>query len=320
MMTAESLNTPAYDQFEVGTLELHSLIREGKHDSAEAEALRDRLAGSQAKMTPEQRRFGSGLSADLYMLNPNDGEVLEPATDGRSAYELGLAIKAAWDCHDWAAALSHLRQSPRLFPPNQVAFLRARANGELGRPSVALAFIRHAQHLDPSNTTYPILEMEFLARSGRVADVTSLAWQYLNDPTRPARILSYSASHVFLSTRHLDDTVAQPILKKLTEILRPRIERLQGSGTPEVVELLTYAHMTLGACLEGMGRFEESRAEYEAALLSPSRHPDDVFLQNQLRAYLLQQFGNGSTTASSARFDLFDLVTSTKQAAFEHAA
>ena len=92
-MTAESLNTTAYDQIERATLELHEMIRTGRGDTAGADHLRDWMLDPWERLTHEQREFSGDVSADLYMLNPDEGEIYEPVSDEeRSPSRLGLAI------------------------------------------------------------------------------------------------------------------------------------------------------------------------------------------------------------------------------------
>jgi hypothetical protein len=242
-MNAETLNTPAYDQFEEGTLKLHELIRMGRESSAEANEVRDWLYGPWELLTPEQRNFGNGLSADLYMLNSDDGEVLEAATDEeRSAKRLGLEIEAASDRNAWGQVLTLLRKGPEFFPPGHVAYLRARAYGELGRPLVALAFIRHARTLDAAKPSCGVLEIEYLRASGRERDAVELARRHVGNENTPVKLAMYAAGVVFDSTRALSDAEGKATWEFLARVLR----RLLGPALTEDPSLMPSGYLILG--------------------------------------------------------------------------
>ncbi len=285
-MNAETLNTSAYDQFEQGTLKLHELVRLGRESSAEANGLRDWLYGPWEQLTSEQRDFGNGLSADLYMLNSQDGEVLEAATDEeRSAQRLGLEIKAAWDRRAWAQALMLLRKGPAFFPPSHIAFLRARAYGELRRPLVALAFIRHARALDATKPSYRVLEVEYLREAGLGREAVNLARRYIEDDKTPVKLGIYAAGVVFENTRALPDADGRETWGFLARVLR----RLLDDAVAEDQSVMPAGYSILGACHDGLGQREDAAQSYRAAL-QLLRNAEDHGAYAALAAYVADRF------------------------------
>ena len=268
MITAETLNGPAYDAFEAGAAELHRLIRTGQDNSDAANAIRDWLDGPWTAMTPEQRQFGNALSGDLYMLNPDDGEVFEPATDDeRSPQRLGLAILAARERQEWGTVLEMLRKGPIDFPVDFVAFLRALAFEKLGRPAVALAFAQHANRLSPRNDAYQSKELLLLIHLGRTDEMAALAWKYLDDPVSPVKTVVFAASELTLATRSKAGPAARPELERIAEAVRSVLGRLpELAGDPTEAATSAQAHLTLGYCLEHLGDAAAAREQHEAAL------------------------------------------------------
>lgn len=296
MITAETFRSPAYAQFESGTLQLHATIRAGRLNSPEADDLREGLADLWPDMTPEQRQFGNAFSGDLYMLDANAGETFEPATDDeRSPHQLGMAIKATWDRRDWADALALLRKGPTFFAPPVFASLRARAYGQLDRPAAALAFVRHARRLDPASATYRMLELEWMMGVGQVTDATSLAWLYALDPGEQANVVLVASGLLIGATRDLDDPTAQPAIDRLVSALRGVVARLSMAHTvahteADVDDVLATARLQLGACLEPTDP-QAARSEYQAVVRSPARDLSGSVMRAQVADYLRRRFG-----------------------------
>ena len=308
MITADTLRTPAYDDFEIGTLELHAMIRDGQGDGRAADELRHWLEGPWMSMTPEQREFGNGLSGDLYMLNPDDGEVFEPATDEeRSPQRLGLAILAARDRRDWATVLDLLRRGPLGFPPDYLAFLRARAYGELGRTAIAVAFSRHAQRLNPTETAHRLIEMDLLDQGGHTADAAAIARAWMADSALPADSRILAAGRLFAETRGTDQQAVRPVLEQVADASRAALAAIPAG--PDAEEFSTYAHLLLGGCLDRLGESEAARAEFDRVLEMPPRDWDGFVAHAALRAYVGQRFGTGTTESHPSSDVLFGIVS-----------
>lgn len=313
-MNADTLRTRAYDEFEQATLRLHELIRNGEDASEEAERLRDWLFDPWKTMTPEQRDFGNGLSSDLYMLNPTEGEVLEVVSqEERSPRRLGVAIKSAWDRHDYAGVLSLLRRGPEFFPPNHLAYLRARAYAELGRPRVALAFIRNAISLDPVNATYKVLEIHLLRALGREGEAIDLARRYIANANTPAKLIVYAAGVVFESTKGSSDADAQPTWRQLANILQTAL----GAAVVEGPSLTAAGCVTLGACYDALGENDAAIQTYRAALMllrDLNEHVASAALQDYIRERFRPQLDpNASVSVESrnVKFALTSMLTET---------
>jgi tetratricopeptide (TPR) repeat protein len=312
-MKAGTLHTAAYDEYERGLLVLHQLSLAGQDGSPAADQLRDRLLAPWSHLTPEQREFGDGVSGDLYMLEPTEGEIHDPASDEeRSPQQLGRAIKSSLDRRDWFAILQLLRKGPAFLPPYYVAHLRARAYQALGSPAVALAFARHAHRLDPDNVVHRLMELELLDAAGQPAEADAIAWNCLV-VGRPAALVLAAASRLLLQTRDQAPDVGRTTTERLAVALQGVIRSDGLASDADAAELAAFAHLLLGVCFDQLGDATVSRREFEACIAIPARDLGGFASHARLREFLHNRFGDGPKPASAdQRFALFDIVSDLK--------
>ena len=191
-------------------------------------------------------------------------------------------------------------------PPDYVAFLRAHAYGQLGRVSVALAFIRFARQLAPADVDVRVVEYILTARAGPPGPAAALAWQHVEAGT-PARLVVVAAGHLFRDTRGQQTDVARPTWQRLAEALRRAIDSDELRADDDADEVMPYAHRLLGGCLDGLGD-PAARAAYAIVLATRPRSPGRVAFQVTLGDYVRRRFDaptpTASRTADMTRFDL----------------
>jgi hypothetical protein len=139
-----SLLTPivdtAYREYADLLLRRHHLLAEGKEDTAEAEAIDDRLTELWETLDEAQRSSLNGMSSDLHWVrrrgvSPPKGRKPEDVTQAdREQLAQAETVK------DWHAVLHHLRVCAPAMPPNLLAQLRAAAYGEIGLATFAGIF------------------------------------------------------------------------------------------------------------------------------------------------------------------------------------
>ena len=298
-MTPDDLESPAYDDLERGTLELHQMIRQGQGDTIEADGLREWMCGPWDRVTDAQREFADNLSGDLYMLNPDAGEMYDPVPDEeRSPQRLGLSIALAQQRHDWAGLLDLLRRGPTFVTPQWVAYWRAYAYDQLGRPAVALAFVRFARELDPADVDTRLLEFAILGRATSPEQVDAAAWAYV-DAGHPPRMAVVAAGHLFRATRDQDDAVARSTARRLANALRRLVDGDDLRRDPDADVARPYAYLLLAACLDRAGDPAAARPAYEVAMATTPRTSDRSASLAALKAYVGQRFDPSAATPIS---------------------
>jgi|ERR1043166_7561788 hypothetical protein len=127
--------------------ENHDLIAQGKGDSAEAEALADRMDAPWYAMTVDEQLRMRGLSADLYALREGGPKRIEMSSEQLAAWQKrAKEAKRQSDSCDVAAALAFFREPiPLTLPRHIIPFLQARCWEKLGDPETADIFLREAE-------------------------------------------------------------------------------------------------------------------------------------------------------------------------------
>ena len=144
-MSALFFGNSYFVKLEELTRQLHHLIADGKCDTEEADAVRDKMDTPWLRLNGEERECLNGLSADLYMLS--NEEVFEPLD--RSKAQLASELESALCCERWTEALALLRKNADVVTTEQRAIVRARAYEALGHHDTALLFLTYAVSLIP---------------------------------------------------------------------------------------------------------------------------------------------------------------------------
>jgi tetratricopeptide (TPR) repeat protein len=161
--------TPTHYQESVRLLrELHSLMAQGNSETDEADRVRDLMDDHWYQMSPVQIRRVEGLSADLYTLTdllPPPQQLTQQAID-----EFQHLSSTAVRNEDWERLLELLRDRGLPYPPDRVAFLRARCWENLGDLETALLFLEKALALSPDDAEYRLALMRIRSRLGCSTD------------------------------------------------------------------------------------------------------------------------------------------------------
>src|SRR6266404_4562620 len=92
-------------------VEMHRLIAQGKGDSAEAEALADRMDASWYAMTAREQSRMRGLSSDLHALRENNTKRVDMTPDQLAAWQHAARAYTPGEILDADAALDFWRRA-----------------------------------------------------------------------------------------------------------------------------------------------------------------------------------------------------------------
>jgi tetratricopeptide (TPR) repeat protein len=141
-------------------LSLHQLRIEGKHDSDEADLIREQSEKSWNEMSDLEQELFRGISEDLYSisdpvpeLQPINPQVQKNLTPLRQAFENG----------DWQKILELLRRWKNYIPLSKLSIFRSIIWREWREPKIALEFARHASFLEPDNQDFKSQWLNLLA-------------------------------------------------------------------------------------------------------------------------------------------------------------
>lgn len=123
---------------------LHLLMSTGQGDSAEADAIRDRMDEPWGHLDEVQVKRVRGLSADLYSLEADPAQPRELAALTAEDRQKLRDLSAAEERGDHDAVLQLLREVEPALEPSLVANLRGSTWHELGFPEIASLFLKWA--------------------------------------------------------------------------------------------------------------------------------------------------------------------------------
>jgi tetratricopeptide (TPR) repeat protein len=210
---------------------LHRAIKEGWDETAEGEALRERMDEPGRGLSREEITSLNGISADFYSLTeipvPDSQEVTaEAMADLKSALE---ARKSS----DFNRSLELLRKHAECSPPASLAYLRGHIWLDAGEFAIATEFLQRASELDPENPNFRYIALHSLWKSDpdRAA---GLARAILSDPGRnPPGLVIKAADILIHQPWTLPVDQARRELKSLIPTLQNSIFRLVTSGEGE---------------------------------------------------------------------------------------
>jgi hypothetical protein len=177
-----------YREYERMLVELHTLIAQGKGDSAQAIELRQEMDEPEAYLSEEEAVRLNALSGDLSMLH--NREIPDPDVVRRvPVRELPQRLIHAYQSENWDELLALLRADVSAFlSPDQVAYMRSRAYEALDELVPAIAFMDEAARRVPANADFPALAMELLWKDGQYSAAYSRAKAYIDDPAAAPRL------------------------------------------------------------------------------------------------------------------------------------
>jgi tetratricopeptide (TPR) repeat protein len=231
-MSERFFRNPSFLDYVRLLYELHRAIKEGWDETAEGEALRERMDEPGRGLSREEITSLNGISADFYSLTempvPDSQEVpAEAMADLRSALE---ARKSS----DFNRSLELLRKHAECSPPASLAYLRGRIWLDAGEFAIATEFLQRASELDPGNPNFRYIALQSLSKSDpdRAA---GLARAILSDPGRNSLELVLKAADILAhQAQTLPSEQTRRELQSLIPTLQDSILRLETSGEAEV--------------------------------------------------------------------------------------
>ena len=137
--------SPVYEASVQGLMALHSLTLLGREDGDEADALRDSLEDPWFRLSSQEKRRITGLSADLDSIGAEPQ--LLPSITLASQRGLVKAVESR-KSGEWDVALDLLREWSDFIDPVLLAQLRGTVWEEAGHPEVAALFLNEASRLE----------------------------------------------------------------------------------------------------------------------------------------------------------------------------
>jgi hypothetical protein len=146
MSTVDPLINDSYKEYVRLLQRLHQLFVEGREDSPEADALRDKMDKPWDKLSLEQRDSVGGLCADLNWLL--DGPVPTKKSREELFQKIAPALTRAEESSNQHEVLEYLRELAPYLPPAELAVRFGRAWSQLGLEEIAHLFFEHAKQGD----------------------------------------------------------------------------------------------------------------------------------------------------------------------------
>jgi tetratricopeptide (TPR) repeat protein len=254
--------------------QVHSLIREGRGDTPEAELLADQMDVPWLAMTDEEQARMRGLSIDLYALaEPGSRQVAMSAEELRKWQEQAAVVRdALFTAGDVDAALAFLRRPfPLSIPRWAILFLQARYWERLGDLETALVFMQEAEKLDPHQAISVLTVLQALGREGEAKEYAD---RIVNDPGADPDALYLAAAELLRPTREMRDAEAKPVLERIIAALNRALHQVRNLPPTRlyIPDVDRYIAPMLGLCLERLGRQADAARVYDEAL---ARYPND---------------------------------------------
>ncbi|HVA51690.1 MAG TPA: hypothetical protein VNH11_35445 [Pirellulales bacterium] len=253
MLPQPVFGSPSFNLVAKGLLDLHRLIKEGKDDSMEAEAIRDALDAPLKALNPTEKARAQWLSEDLYSVSEPPAAINPKEMNPQAQQQLNEAFEAR-QSGEWDRALALLRRWREYIAPALLGYLRGSIWLEAGNPEVAAVFYRHASQSDPANAHYRAVYLHALAESDPSA-TGKLAKDVLLDAENQAPVVVARAAAVrFNETRTASDADSAQLYRDLIPVLDRNVAKLEAdeneagrrSAYAMTVGLLGFCHELLG--------------------------------------------------------------------------
>ena len=161
MNDANTADGEGYREYVRLLLGLHGLFVEGKGESPEADALRDRMDAAWEKLDHEQVEGVAGLASDLNWVRRGPAP-LGTLKAGPVEDDL-LALNHSIRSGEWHQVLKDLRRMGSLLRDSALSYLRGDAWRHLGDYAVASLFFEHARAIEPKNSEFASASTDCLA-------------------------------------------------------------------------------------------------------------------------------------------------------------
>jgi tetratricopeptide (TPR) repeat protein len=245
--------SPSFHRVAKGLLALHWLIKDGKDDSPEADAVRDALDTPLKALNRIEKERAQWLSEDLYSVSEPPQAATLKEMNSQAQQQLNEALEAR-QRREWDQALALLRHCRESISPALLSYIRGSIWLEAGLPDVAAAFYGHALASDPANANYRAIYMHALTGSDPGA-AGILARQVLADDENHAPVVVARAADIrFHETKTSPDDESAHLYRELIPILERNLTRIEedqsaasrASAFAMTVGLLGFCHEFLG--------------------------------------------------------------------------
>lgn len=246
-----SHSSPSFTLAVKSLIALHRLIKDGKDDSPEAEAIRDALDAPLSALNAAEKERAQWLSEDLYSVSePPAGPTKE--MNPQAQRYLSEAIEAR-ERREWDRALTLLRRWREYISPALLSYQRGLIWREAGIPEVAAEFYGHAAECDPENANYRAVYLHVLAESDPSAAARIAAEVLADDEKYAPAIVARAAGIRFREIKTAADVDASQLCRELSSILERNMSRIENDcgEIPSSVHAMTAG--LLGFCHEFLG-------------------------------------------------------------------
>ena len=254
MVVHSSFGSPSFHLVAKGLVALHRLIKEGKDDSPEAEAIRDALDAPLKALNRIEKERAQWLSEDLYSVSEPPAMSTQKEMNAQAQQQFYEAIEARRG-REWDRALTLLRRGREHISPALLSLQRGLIWLEAGNPDVAIVFFGYASESDPSNAMYQVSYLHALAESDPDA-AAKLAQEVLADDNKYAPAMVARAAGILRSNeaRTVSDAGSAQLYRRLISILERNMARIeQDEDAAGRVSAFAMTIGLLGFCHEFLG-------------------------------------------------------------------
>ena len=226
-MSPQFRDNPHYVEYVRLLHELHFLMRDGKDESPEGEAIRDQMDWPWRHLNEEEVNRVNGMSADLYTLE-SDSPIVHPTSPVQTPGDYWDEIQAARSEGDYDRVLALLRDKPQLVADDRAAFYRGLCYSHLGDHETAVMFHRHAVAVNPESSDYSSFLLRSLETARRSHEAGQVAMKLAQDTCGPPHIRA-AAAHTLL---HVADQSADQDAAILLDVAGEVFHELIDAMTP----------------------------------------------------------------------------------------
>lgn len=208
--------------------QLHELMRAGRDETAEGEALRDQMDLPGDGLSIAEVAAIKGIAADLYSLGGRP--TVCAVSNSEESLRLRREAFAARDAGRFHEAFDRIRKCEPFLQPAHVAALRGTVWSAAGEPSIAASFFAWAAKEEPSNEIFAFYELDQLSKSDPAAALAIAKTIVADENESRAAVILKAAELVSASTRDMSLAEANPILNRLSALLERAAIQLQTDG------------------------------------------------------------------------------------------